>query len=295
MYNMINLDAFEWLAKRRPRSVHAVVTDPPFGLREYLPEELKHRAKGRRGVWRLPQSFDGCKRMPVPRFTVLGDRDIESLIAFHTALAKGLHRVLVPGAHVILASQNLLAHIPLTAFGEAGFEIRGQIARVVKTLRGGDRPKGGHREYPDVSVVARSMWEPWLVFRKPCEGTVRENLSKWSTGGLRRPCTDRPFSDLIMSRPASKAERSIAPHPSLKPQGFMRQIVRASLPLGKGVILDPFMGSGSTVAGAAAIGLRSIGLEIDAKFFAMASRAVPKLAELVVADDRPLPRTASAA
>jgi len=45
-------------------------------------------------------------------------------------------------------------------------------------------------------------------------------------------------------------ERKIAPHPSLKPQAFMRQLVRAALPLGRGVILDPFMGAGSTVAAA---------------------------------------------
>jgi len=34
-------------------------------------------------------------------------------------------------------------------------------------------------------------------------------------------------------------------HSCLKPQHFMRIIVRALLPLGTGAILDPFMGSGS--------------------------------------------------
>lgn len=52
----------------------------------------------------------------------------------------------------------------------------------------------------------------------------------------------------------------------LKPQDFMRQIVRAALPLGKGIILDPFMGSGSTIAAAAYLGLASIGLEVKGVF-----------------------------
>src|SRR6266567_2772613 len=52
------------------------------------------------------------------------------------------------------------------------------------------------------------------------------------------------------------------PHPSLKPQSFMRQIVRASLPLGEGVVLDPFTGGGSTIAAAIAVGYQSIGIEL---------------------------------
>jgi site-specific DNA-methyltransferase (adenine-specific) len=70
----------------------------------------------------------------------------------------------------------------------------------------------------------------------------------------------------------------------LKPQHFMRQITRASLPLGKGVILDPFMGSGSTIAAATAGGLKSIGLEINPEYFGLATMAIPELAELQITD-----------
>jgi len=62
----------------------------------------------------------------------------------------------------------------------------------------------------------------------------------------------------------------------------MRQVVRAALPLGRGVILDPFMGSGSTIAAASACGLKSIGLELDDDYFEMAERAIPELAALEV-------------
>jgi site-specific DNA-methyltransferase (adenine-specific) len=84
---------------------------------------------------------------------------------------------------------------------------------------------------------------------------------------------------LIQSSPARGKERAIAPHPSLKPQRFLRQIVRASLPLGAGVLLDPFMGSGSTVAAASACGLDSVGLEVNPEYFRLAVNAVPELRE----------------
>ena len=279
-YRLFNADAFEWLGKRRAKSVHAVVTDPPFGIVEYLPEQLRKRRRRQGGIWRLPQNFDGYERRPMPRFTVLGERDHRRIEEFHGRLAPLLCRVLVPGGHVIIASQNLLAHLVINAFSSSGFTLRGQVARVVKTLRGGDRPKGGHREFPDVSVVPRSCWEPWLIFRKPCEGRVVDNLRKWRTGALRRPSPDKPFTDLIYAAPARGPEKEAAPHPSLKPQSFMRAVVWASLPFGKGVLVDPFMGSGSTIAAAEFLGLKSIGIELDADYFKLAQRAIPNLAKI---------------
>jgi site-specific DNA-methyltransferase (adenine-specific) len=180
---------------------------------------------------------------------------------------------------VFIATNPIVSYMVYEPFVEAGFEKRGEIIRVVQTLRGGDRPKNAHDEFPDVTVMPRSCWEPWGLFRKPCEGRVQDNLRKWGTGGLRRVSQDEPFKDLMTAPPARGRERQIAPHPSLKPQRLLRRLVRAALPLGKGTLLDPFMGSGSTIAAAAACGLRSIGLEVNAEYFHMAQRAIPLLAD----------------
>ena len=50
------------------------------------------------------------------------------------------------------------------------------------------------------------------------------------------------------------------------------------LPLGKGIVLDPFAGSGSTLAAANSIGYESIGVEKDPQYYTIAKRAIPKLA-----------------
>lgn len=281
-YTIYNADSLEWLRSQRANSFHAVVTDPPFGLVEYTPEELNKRRKGRGGIWRLPNAFDGAKREPTPRFTVLNEHDRMGVLAFHLRLAPGLFRVLVPGAHVMLSSQCLVSHLVAQAFCMAGFEVRGQIVRVVKTLRGGDRPKFGDKQYPDVSVIPRSCFEPWLLFRKPCEGRVIETLKRFGTGALRRLSEDTPLPDLVEVPPARPRERAVAKHPSLKPQALMRFLVRASLPLEKGVVLDPFMGAGSTIAAATYLGIKSVGVELDSRYFSMARSAIPKLAELEV-------------
>jgi site-specific DNA-methyltransferase (adenine-specific) len=150
------------------------------------------------------------------------------------------------------------------------------------TMRGGDRPKNAHEEFPEISAMPRSMFEPWLLFRKPLEGRLQDNLRKWKTGGLRRPELHRPFGDVIESSPTRRAERAIANHPSLKPQAFMRQVVRGILPMGEGIVLDCFAGAGSTLAAAEYVGYESIGVERDKGYFEMATHAIPRLASLTV-------------
>ena len=277
---LYHLDNLDWLRTQPTESLHGVVTDPPYGLVEYTNKEQRKLRKGRGGVWRIPPAFDGHKRSPVPRFTTLSNNDIAALEQFFFSWAHALLPALVPGAHVMVASNPLLSHRIAGAIDQTGLERRGEIIRLVMTLRGGDRPKNAHAEFRDVSVMPRSMWEPWLLFRKPLDGRVQDNLRRWKTGALRRPESGKPFGDVIPSHPTRKKERELAPHPSLKPQQFLRQVVRAILPLGEGIVLDPFAGSGSTLAAAEAVGYSSIGVEKDAKFVALAKKAIPKLAAL---------------
>jgi site-specific DNA-methyltransferase (adenine-specific) len=274
---LAHADCFDWLGSPADNSVHAVVTDPPYGLHEYTPEQQRKLRSGKGGVWRVPPSFDGNKRSPLPRFTTLTQEQLEQLGSFFFVWAKLLLPKLVPGAHVVVASNPLVSYIVSTALADSGLERRGEIVRLTMTLRGGDRPKAAHEEFSEISVMPRSMWEPWIVYRKPLEGRVQDNLRKWKTGGFRRPLAEKPFGDVIASSPTRKSEKKLAPHPSLKPQAFMRQVVYASLPLGEGVVLDPFAGAGSTLAAAEAVGYNSIGVEKDTGFFTLACSSIPKL------------------
>lgn len=151
--------------------MHAIVTDPPYGLHEYTGEQQRKLRAGKGGVWRIPPSFDGHRRSPLPRFTTLDESQLGEIREFFVAWGKVAHRVLVPGANVVVASNP-------------------------------------------------------LVFRKPLEGRVQDNLRKWKTGEFRRPRDEKPFGDVIASAPTRRAEKALAPHPSLKPQAFLRQLVR---------------------------------------------------------------------
>src|SRR5574340_665149 len=273
-------DCNDWLDLQRAASVHAVVTDPPYGLIQSSAAEQDKLRRRQGGVWRIPPAFDGARRSPLPRFTVLSAADLDALERFFFGWGRRLVRVLVPGANVVVASNPLLSHIVSGALARSGLERRGELVRLVMTMRGGDRPKAAHVEFSDVSVMPRSMWEPWLLFRKPIEGRVQDNLRRWGTGGFRRISDARPFGDVIESAPTRAAERRIANHPSLKPQAFLRRVVRGVLPLGTGVVLDPFAGSASTLAAAEAVGYQSVGVERDRTYFDLARGAIARLAAL---------------
>ncbi|MCI0398312.1 MAG: site-specific DNA-methyltransferase [Chloroflexi bacterium] len=285
---VIHADCFEWMKSIPEGSVHAAVTDPPYGVKEYDLDQLEKRTNGSGGVWRIPPSFDGHERSPLPRFTALDQEERERIQQYFYEWASLVLRTLRPGGHVFLASNTFLSQIVFAAIVEAGFEFRGQIVRLVRTLRGGDRPKNAESEFPDVCTMPRGCYEPWGLFRKPLPKgmKVSDCLKEFKTGGLRRKPDGKPFEDVIESERTPHRERQIADHPSLKPQSFLRQVVYASLPLGEGIVVDPFMGSGSTVAAAEAIGYYAIGLERHEEYYATSLKAIPELAQLTVKESQ---------
>ena len=280
-YTLHLADCIEWLDAEAENSYEAIITDPPYGLKEYsTDEQAKLRDGNRLGMWRIPPTLNGTTRAPLPRFTVLNENDLKSLYQFFFIWGAKALRVVVPGAHMFIATNTFLSHILCAALTDSGWERRGEVARLVQTLRGGDRPKNAEDEFSDVTVMPRSAWEPWEIFRKPLEGRVQDNLRKWKTGGLRRDSPERPFTDIVPSERTPQEERKIVSHPSLKPQRFMRYIVRAALPLGEGRILDPFMGGGSTIAAAEYTGYTSVGVEFDEQYYNLAANAILPLANL---------------
>ena len=276
----VRADCFEWLARIPAQSLHAIITDPPYGVKEFNLDQLQRLHNGNRGgIWRIPPSFDGHERAPLPRFTALTQKERSLLAEFFTRWSGLAVRALRPGGHVFVAGNAFLSQLVWSAIVDGGLEFRGELIRVVRTLRGGDRPKNAHTEFPDVCSLPRGSYEPWGIFRAPLPTgmKVSDCLRAYETGGLRRLADGRPFLDVILSERTPRRERMVAQHPSLKPQSLLRQLAYAVLPLGRGIIADPFMGSGSTVAAAEAIGATCVGVERYADYFALAKTAIQAL------------------
>jgi site-specific DNA-methyltransferase (adenine-specific) len=281
---MLNADCMSVMQSLSDETIHGIVTDPPYGFKEFELEQIKKLEEGKGGIWRLPPAFDGSVRSPVPRFTALTPKERNDIREFFLGWGKEALRIMRPGGHLVIATNAHISPILYNALIESGWEFRTEIIRTIETLRGGDRPKNAEEEFPEVTVLPKGKFEPWGLFRKPLpkKMTVAECLRTYQTGGLRRISSDRPFGDLIFSEKTPKAEKQLSSHPNMKPQSLMRQLVHAVLPLGEGIIFEPFSGSGSTVAAAEAMGYSAIGVERYKPFYEESLKTIEPLSKLKV-------------
>ena len=64
-WKVIPKDCIEWMKTEPDNSYHAVITDPPYGLKEYSVVELEKMRNGSGGVWRIPPKIGGSTRRPL--------------------------------------------------------------------------------------------------------------------------------------------------------------------------------------------------------------------------------------
>ena len=236
-------DCFDWLREQDDNSMHAVVTDPPYGLHEYTTEQQAKLRKGKGGVWRIPPSFDGHRRSPLPRFTTLTREQLNDIRTFFFVWARLLLPKLVPGAQVVVASNPLVSYLISGALADAGLERRGEVVRLTMTMRGGDRPKAAHDE------VSRSQRHAALDV-----GALGRIPKAPSKDGCRTTCApgrqvdfaDRtPTSRLVTSSPRRRPEKPNAtsrriPASSRKPSSALSFV--PCCPLGEGRRPRPIRG-----------------------------------------------------
>ena len=132
--SIVHADCFEWMGRIPKSSIHAIVTDPPYGVKEYDFDQIEKRANGNGGVWRIPPSFDGSNRAPLPRFTALNQKERTILYRFFLEWGTLSERVLLPGGHIFIASNAFLSQVVFSALIESGLEFRGELIRLVRTL-----------------------------------------------------------------------------------------------------------------------------------------------------------------
>ena len=209
---------------------------------------------------------------------MLSPDDLRALSEFFSRWAKLLTPVLVPGANVVVAANPLLSHIVAGALAELGLERRGEIVRLVMTMRGGDRPKGALDEFSEVSVMPRSMWEPWLVVSQAAGGTgagqpaqvahrgIQATLSPTSFRG-RHPLVPDPEGG-AGSGAASEPEAAGIPPAIGQGGAAARRGHRSRSVLRRGV---------DACRGGKRWGYRSVGIENDSEYFDMACQGIPRL------------------
>lgn len=168
---LYHADCRDVLRSLADNSIDSVVTDPPYALVSIVKRFGKPGsapAKGdvyaRAGAGFMNKSWDTGE------------------VAFSEEFWAEVLRVLKPGGHVVAFSGTRTYHRMAVAIEDAGFEIRDQLG----WLYGSGFPKSHnqHDEWEGWGTALKPAWEPIALARKPLEGTVAANLSKWGVGAL---------------------------------------------------------------------------------------------------------------
>lgn len=267
------IDAFQ---KITDNSVDFIATDPPYFLDgmgdEWSDVELKKKEARAGAIRGLPVGM---------KFDPLQGKRLEK---FFYNVSKEAARVLKPGGFMVSFSQGRLFHRIAVAAEDAGFEVRDMLVwehnggqgkaftqshfvqkmKIPNTEKEAIIKKLQQRKTPQL----RPKFEAMLLAQKPKQGTFVENWLKWGTG-LIQPNFETQQTT-IFNYKKSHTRKEID-HMTVKPLDLMERLIEVfSIP--RQVVLDPFMGSGTTGVAALRKGRKFIGFEIEKKYFRIAEK-----------------------
>ena len=278
---IIHGDCLEKLPELEEESIHLVVTDPPYFL-DGLDADWKKGKKGAKRATGVVGSLPvGMKFDPKQGI---------ALQAFMTEVSGLMIRVLKPGAFAVVFSQPRLVHRMAIGLEDAGFEIRDlyawhftrraqfkafSMAHFVNRMDKTDaekealKAKLGGRKTPQL----RPQFEAMILAQKPRIGTFVENWHVHETGLIDASATlDGSAPSTVMT--VEKPQRShFNGHLTVKPVALVEHLIRLFSVPGQ-IVLDPFLGSGTTAVAAMRQGRACIGIEIDGKSVCIANRRV---------------------
>jgi site-specific DNA-methyltransferase (adenine-specific) len=289
-------DALEILPRLPAHSVDLVLTDPPYFLdkldNEWTPERAARRFYKSQAVFHLPP---GMKFDPNQ-----GRRMYE----WYLEVSRELLRVLKPGGFFFSFSSPRLLHRMACAVEDAGFHIRDTFLWLYTQ----NQPKAmGVTHFIERMPLSKdtkrllkerlsgwktpqvkSCYEPIIVAQKPYEGTFLENMLQHGVGlfntEVRIGQNMFPANVLLVEgieetldkyflvpKPSVDERGAFNQHPSVKPLALCEYLIQLTVPEGA-VVLDPFLGSGTTALAARSLKRRYIGIEINPEYVAIACK-----------------------
>lgn len=278
-------DALEQMRALPNESVHLIATDPPYfidGMGSDWNRQGLNARTGKAGVvGSLPV---GMKFDPA---------QARAFQAFMEPIAEQAMRILKPGGFFIALSQARLYHRLAVAAEDAGFEIRDMLAwnyegqakafsmdHFIRKMKISEAEKKallasiGGRKTPQL----KPQLEPMVLAQKPRIGTFVQNWVEHGTGLVDTTASlDGKFPGNVMTVPKPTKEEKGAgnEHLTVKPVRLMEHLINLFSAPGQ-LVLDPFLGSGTTGVAAIRAGRDFLGVEIDPTYAKIASKRISK-------------------
>lgn len=197
--------------------------------------------------------------------------------------ASDWYNVLKPGASVFIFAGRRMAHRCVAAMEDSGFVFKDMIAW--------EKAQAPHRAQRVSAVFERRkdmkdslLWEGWrlgnlrplfepiLWFMKPYKigGTITDNLLKYELGAFNNELWKKysALSSNIIKVKTFDSDSGL--HPTQKPVLLLQALIELSTKENQ-IVLDPFMGSGTTGVACKNLNRDFIGIELNKKYYDIAS------------------------
>lgn len=297
--NIIEGDTLNVLPTMESDFVDVVLTDPPYFLDKLDNEwDVKkvHNDKNLYAVKSLPGGMKFDKKQ--------GQRFYD----WYLKVSKELFRVLKPGGFFFSFSSPRLYHRMTCAIEDAGFDIRDSFIWLYTM----NQPKAMSLNHfikkmaiPEQEKIAliqslgswktpqvKSCFEPIAMAQKPIEGTFLENTIKHrvslmntainqgigenmfpanvATSESISPVVDRAF---LTTKPNRQEKGTNNNHKTVKPLAICKYLIALTTQK-KSIVLDPFIGSGTTAVACKILKRDYIGIELNKEYIKIAKNRV---------------------
>ena len=197
---------------------------------------------------------------------------------------KLLFPIMKEGASLFVFGARRTLHRAINAFGDSGFLLRDVLAW--------KKPSAHHRAQRFTIVLERrgleseaKEWEGWRLgnlapiyepiawFFKPYRITITDNILKNKVGAINiEECKIRGASPTnLLDFGFSDGEQKV--HDAQKPISLFEFLIKLTT-LEKQIVLDPFMGSGTTAIAAKRLNRHFLGFEANKEFHQLAQKRV---------------------
>lgn len=290
---IINDDSLIYLTKLENNSIDCVITDPPYFIDKlddnWNADEIKNN-KHNSHIKHLPKGMKFDKSQ------------VKNLYDYYLELSKLLFKKMKPGAYFLSFSSPRLYHSIAMSCEIAGFEIRDMInwtytqsmpkgmsiSHIIEKMKITEEEKckliNEYKDYKTPQI--RSCFEPICVAMKPLgKLTFIQNELNFKTGLLdfsqkvgidndRIPAniiTTEEYNEsydknFLISKPSKSEKGDNNTHITVKPLTLIEHLIKIFSKKGS-LIVDPFLGSGTTALACKNTGRKCYGTEINNEYY----------------------------
>ncbi len=300
---IICADTLELLPQIAENSIDVVLTDPPYFLDKLDNNWDYEEVSNQNNQYTIKSLPAGMKfdREQGKRF-----------YAWYLDISKEIFRILKPGGFFFSFSSPRLYHRMASAIDDAGFEIRDAFMWLYTQNQVKAMSVNHFIEKMNIDKEAKeqiqtalngwktpqikSCFEPIVMAQKPVDQTYLNNILKHEIGLFNTNVrigdnmypanvfTIDNINELIdkvflLPKPTKKEKGEYNIHKTVKPLAICEYLIKLSVFSKNAIVLDPFVGSGTTAVAAKKLGINYIGIDANEKYVKISEKRIRELEE----------------